>query len=115
MNTGTSHHHHMNTSRRRLHGNHKEHVSPAVFGDVPTRAADFVGGEPGLGGLGGDALDGRQRELRVGAGQPGGLRLFGPALQVTRLQSVGPTPPTAHGSTCWVGCACACVFAGQLD
>lgn len=63
-----------------------------------TGADCFLRREAGLRALGGDALDGRQRDISVCAGQPRRLRLLGPALQVSRLQSVSPAPPTAHSS-----------------
>lgn len=63
-----------------------------------TGADCLLGCEAGLGGVGRDALDGRQGDVCVGAGQPRGLGLLGPALQVPRLQGVGPAPPAAHSS-----------------
>lgn len=63
-----------------------------------TGADCLLGREAGLGAVRRDALDGRQGDVGVGAGQPRGLGLLGPALQVARLQGVGPAPPAAHGS-----------------
>lgn len=63
-----------------------------------TGADCFLRSEAGLRVFRGDALDGRQGDIGVRAGQPRRLRLFGPALQVSGLQSIGPAPPTAHDS-----------------
>ena len=43
-------------------------------------------------------MDGGQGDVCVGAGQPGGLCVLGPALQVVGLQHVHPTAATSHGS-----------------
>lgn len=51
-----------------------------------TNISSFLRGEAHIRGvLRGDALDGRERDVRVRASQPRGLCLFGPALQVARL------------------------------
>lgn len=63
-----------------------------------TGADCLLGSEAGLGGVRRDALDGRQGDVGVGAGQPRGLGLLGPALQVPWLQGVGPAPPAPHSS-----------------
>lgn len=63
-----------------------------------TRADCFLRSEAGLRVVRGDALDGWQGDVGVCARQPRGLGLFGPALQVTRLQSISPAPPAAHNS-----------------
>lgn len=77
------------------------HATP--LHSAPLRSASLTGAdcllgrEAGLGAVRRDALDGRQGDVGVGAGQPRGLGLLGPALQVARLQGVGPAPPAAHG------------------
>lgn len=63
-----------------------------------TRADGFLRSEASLRVLRGDALDGRQGDISVCAGQPRGLRLFSPTLQVAWLQGIGPAPPTTHVS-----------------
>lgn len=77
---------------------------PTPLPSAPLRSASLTGAdcllgrEAGLGAVRRDALDGRQGDVGVGAGQPRGLGLLGPALQVARLQGIGPAPPAAHGS-----------------
>lgn len=61
-----------------------------------TGAGCSLGRDAGLGALGADALDGRHGDVGVCGGQPRGLRVLGPGLRVSRLQSVGPAPPAAH-------------------
>lgn len=70
-----------------------------TLGSASLTGADcLVGYEAGLGGVRRDALDGRQGDVGVSAGQPRGLGLLGPALQVPWLQGVGPAPSAAHSS-----------------
>lgn len=72
-------------------------VQPGPRFALLTGADGLLRGEAGLRVLRGDALDGRQGDVGVRARQPRRLRLLGPALQVARLQGVGPAPPAAHG------------------